>query len=327
MKDPSGTTWGVLALLCCGAGAVWDLQSTERGTIVVYTTPALRDLLEKDIVPRFQRESGHDVALVYVPAGQQYNRLRMSGGHPEADVLLHASPLYLEKGFDGGHIEPVALPDDGLVPRSLKSRPVDGTHYWRAFAWSPLVEVFGSAIDRAPDLATSALVFGFPHPVLSNNGIYAVLFFEEASPVAGARALAHTRVQPVNARANISGVADGSFSVTMGYEAVVRYFQAQGAEIEYELPLLDGQRVTTSVVFSAGLVRGRRHAGADALVQFLFTAVSQGNLARFHLRGIRQGGAAPDLLDLEANPHRMIDYDWSQWRRLEEVLPRYEVRR
>jgi hypothetical protein len=315
------------ALLAAAMASVLDLELDERSTIVVYTTPALRDVLEKEVVPRFERETGYRVALVYVPAGQQYNRLRLSGDRPEADLLLHASPLYLEKGYESGHVDPLDAPWDERVPDGHKSRLVEGGRVWYAFAWSPLVEVYGPGVERAPDLATSDATFGFPHPLLSNNGIYAALFFEEASPEAGARALARTRVQPVNARANIGGVADGSFALTIGYEAVVRFFQEQGARVAYELPLLDGRRVTTPVIFSASLVRGKRHPATEDLLRCLFAEEVQSRLAGFHFRAVVDGDRwGAGLLDLDAIPHRTIDYDWSLWPRLEGTLPSYEVR-
>jgi ABC-type molybdate transport system substrate-binding protein len=316
-----------ILLVAIAGAATWDLMLIERDTIVVYTTPALRDLLERDLVPAFRARTGHDVALVYVPAGQQYNRLRMSGDRPEADLFLHASPLYLEKAYASGHIEPAEIRDVEAVPAHLASRVVDDKHIWLAFAWSPLVEVHGPGLPAAPDLATSDAVFGFPHPVLSNNGIYAVLLFESAGIEAGRRALRHTRVQPVNARANIGGAADGSFQLTLGYEAVVRFFQRQGASVSYEVPLLAGQRVTTAALFSVALVRGRRHARAEELARFLFTREAQGMLAKHHFRSVHpRFDTPPDLLDLAAAAPRMIDYDWSRWADLEQALPRYEVK-
>ena len=79
-----------------------DLYKVQQGALVVYATPALQSLLESLVVPRFRSETGLDVTLVYVSAGEQYNRLQMSGGHPEADLFLHASPLFVEKGFAAG---------------------------------------------------------------------------------------------------------------------------------------------------------------------------------------------------------------------------------
>lgn len=316
-----------LALLVLAAGvgvAVWDLQSVSVRTLVVYTTPALRDVLEKDVVPRYEAATGAKVALVYLPAGQQYNRLRMSEGHQEADVFLHASPLYLEKGFDEGFFEPFTLPRDTDIRPEFKARDAPGGRAWYAFAWSPLVEVYAPTIPLAPDLADASLDFGFPHPRLSNNGAYAVLFFEELAPEAGQRALQHTRVQPGNARTNIAGIADGSFQLTLGYEAVVRFFQGQGASVAYDLPVVDGERVLTPVLFSAGLVRGRTHSDAEEFVQFLFTDATQQHLGQAAFRPAVNGTvAAASSLAIEGA--RELHYDWDQWQRLEAALPRYVV--
>jgi len=216
-----------IAVLVLSVGLVvslTDLYKVQQGTLIVYTTPALQSLLESLVVPLFQRETGIGVTLVYVSAGEQYTRLRMSGGHPEADLFLHASPLFLEKGSSEGFFLPFQITRNASVPPNFERAPV-----WYAFAWSPLAEVYNPALGAPPDLAFLNTTFGFPHPLLSNNGIYSVMFFENVSAAAGARALAHTVVQPVNARSNILGVVDGTFQVTLGYEGVTLFYKNQGA--------------------------------------------------------------------------------------------------
>lgn len=310
-----------LALLVAGAAvAIWDITSTQQRTVVLYTTPALRDLLERDVIPGFERETGVRVAPVYVAAGQQYNRLRMSGGEPEADLFVHASPLYLEKGWREGRVSTVTL--DVALDGTMRSV---APGVWHAFAWSPLVAVYPLATPSPPDLATTDARFGFPHPLLSNNGIYAVLFLEETAPAVGARLLDQTRVQPTNARANIGGIADGSFDLTLGYEAVARFYEAQGAPIAYALPVVNGETVTTRVIFSAALIEGDRHPATDDFLQFLFSAKAQDALAKHHFRPAVDGYDEPEnALDLSAA--RTIEYDWTQWEALEATLPRYEVK-
>src|SRR6058998_933596 len=227
-----------IAALVLAAGlalSLTDLYKVQQGTLIVYTTPALRDILESLIVPRFRNATGVDVTLVYVSAGEEYNRLRMSGGHPEADVFLHASPLFLEKGYAAGYFLPFQIANVS-VPPDFASRNVTGGHVWYAFAWSPLAEVYDPALGAPPDLAFINRTFGFPHPLLSNNGIYAVLFFENVSAAAGARALAHTVVQPANARANILGIVDGAFDITLGYEGVTLFYLKQGARVAFDPP-------------------------------------------------------------------------------------------
>jgi ABC-type molybdate transport system substrate-binding protein len=314
-----------LVLLAGAVLAAVDLSRAPSRTVTVYTTPALRDVLEKDIVPRFEEASGYHVALVYVAAGQQYNRLRMSPGHEEADMFLHASPLYLEKGAAEGFFAPFKVAQDGAIPAALKGAAVEGGRVWYAFAWSPLVEVHVPTILDTPDLADTSRSFGFPHPRLSNNGVYATLLFENASRDAGANVLAHTVVQPVNARANIGGIADGSFEVTLGYEAVTRFYQDQGARLAYDLPLIAGQRVTTPVLCVAGLVKGGGHPGAVALLSFLFEDTTQSNLAKFHFRASVNGTAAAPEDFVSLDGARVIDYDWARWADLEEALARYVV--
>lgn len=327
MSAISGLGVGALVLVAGVGLSLYDLQSDARHTIVVYTTPALRDLLEKGIIPRFERETGFDVSLVYIPAGQQYNRLRMSGGSTEADLFLHASPLFLEKGYAEGHVAPFLLEDDAAIPDTLKGARVPEGRAWYAFAWSPLVEVFPATTPSAPDLASSDASFGFAHPVLSNNGVYNVILFEGAGGDAGRRALERTRSQPTNARANIGGVADGSFDLTLGYEAVVRFYQQQGAKVAYELPLLDGERVTTPVLCSVSLIAGQRNPAADELARFLFTDQTQQTLSAYSFRSVRPDAAPPaGAAHIDAAEVRELHYDWTRWRALEETLTDYEVR-
>jgi len=329
------------ALLLMGvAVAVWDLETTESRSVVVYTTAALRDVLEKDIVPRFENATGYQVSLVYVPAGQQYNRLQMSRGHQEADVFLHASPLFLEKGAAAGFFRPFRAANDAGIPDALKSSDSAGNgtaanHTWYAFAWSPVVEVYNPRLGSAPDLANLTASFGFPHPQLSNNGVYAVLLFENVSSAAGQRALAHTRVQPTNARTNIGGVADGSFDVTLGYEAVVQTFMDQGANLAYALPLIDGQHVTTRVLCSAALVAPGK-PGGEALLRFLFQPATQERLAKYHFRPVvgaeggaggsgGSGGGNATAPGVDLAGVRIVDFDWTQWEQLDASLERYVI--
>lgn len=314
-----------LALLVgAAAWSVWDVAKSAQETIVVYTAPALRDLLERDIIPAFEEASGYRVAPVYVAAGQQFNRLRMSGDSPEADLVLHASPLYLEKGYAEGLIDPLPESENVTLEGAYQSREVDGRRIWRAFAWSPLVAVYPEGAP-SPDLAHTDATFGFPHPLLSNNGVYAVLYLENVGSDAGARLVGQTRVQPTNARANIGGVADGSFDLTLGYEAGARFYQAQGADIGYDFPRMDGERSTMRVVFSAGLVRdAERHHGADDFVAFLFTQDAQAMLWKHHFRSVfADAPATPGALPLDVSVH---ETDWSRWEDIEAVLPKYEVR-
>jgi ABC-type Fe3+ transport system substrate-binding protein len=316
----------VVAVLLASAGwAVWDIVRSEQATIVLYTTPALRDVLERELIPAFEEQSNYRVAAVYVAAGQQFNRLHMSGDSPEADLFLHASPLYLEKGYEEGFVEPVRLEVDDAIAAPYKSREIQGGRIWYAFGWSPLVSVYPAGREN-PDLATVEAQFGFPHPRLSNNGVYAVAFLDAVSPAAGEHLLGQTRVQPTNARATIGGVADGNLELTLGYEAVARFFQGQGASIDYDAPLVAGERATMRVVFSAALIRGEdRHLGAEEFLRYLFSPDAQGRLAAQHIRPVLDGAQGVDgALDVSAV--RTIDVDWSTWHAIEQALPRYEVK-
>jgi len=186
--------------------------------------------------------------------------------------------------------------------------------------------VYNPAFGAAPDLAFLNTTFGFPHPLLSNNGIYSVMFFENVSAAAGARALAHTVVQPVNARSNILGVVDGAFQVTLGYEGVTLFYKNQGARVAFDLPLLGGQRFLTPVVFSAGLVKGHPNPRALDFINFLFRDEIQSNISRFYFRSVLPGFPDPaGGIPLPAPGMVVLNYDWSRWSSLESALPKYVV--
>ncbi|MHB8605048.1 MAG: ABC transporter substrate-binding protein [Thermoplasmatota archaeon] len=328
----------LFALLLFGGAALAavDLNRAVEKTLVVYTTPALKDVLEQDIFPRYTAATGEHVAAVYVAAGEEFNRLRMSGAHPEADVFLHASPLFIEKGYAEDRFLPYTLPSDATIDDSLKSRNVTASgsapggatlRIWVAFAWSPLVEVYAPRLGAEPDLARPDVRFGLADPLLSNNGIYNAIYYETLSPASGRWALNHTVVQPVNAQAAIGGIVDGSFDVTLGYEAVSLQYRAKDANIAFGLPLLDGNRSVTPVVFVAGLAAGHPHADAERFIDFLFTPDTQAHLARYYFRPAFAD--APQTAGALAwDPANVTDiaYDWSRWDALERVLPEYEVK-
>lgn len=304
--------------------AAIDLENVARNTLTVYTTPALRDLVEKELIPRYRDAGGIRVVPVYTAAGEQYNRLRMSGDDPEADLFLHASPLYVQRGFEDGYFLPldasgVALNDTFLGPS------VNGGVAWMAFAWTPVVEVYAPHFASVPDVSNADLRFGLPHPRLSNNGIYNVLLFESVSPEAGQWVLERTVVQPINARTSIGGVVDGSFDVTLGYDAVTKFYQKQGAKVKSGPPNFDGENVTTPVLVTAGLVKGTHEKEAQEFIESLFRPETQANLTRFFFRPV----LGPDSDFASAFPAedrvRMVHYDWTDWKRIDSAIPRYEV--
>ncbi len=309
-----------LALAAVASGL--DLHKVETKTLVVYTTPALQEFLERVVLPEFRRDTGLEVVPVYMTASEEYYRTRLAKASPEADVFVHASPLFLEKGYAAGIIEPI----EGLVDLGAanQSRLVPGGRIWSAFAWSPLVEVHRPG-DGPVDLATDDGTFGFAHPLLSNNGIYNVLFFETLDPAVGQKALARTVVQPSNARATIGGVADGSYNLTLGYEAVGRFYQGRGAKVEMSVPILAKESVTTPVLFSVALVKNHPHEAATEFVNTFFQPEVQAQLAASHFRPIVAGAPQPPGLDLTGA--RLLHYDWAKWDALEAALDDYEVKR
>ena len=307
-----------LALATVAAGL--DLHKVETQTLVVYTTPALQEFLERVVLPEFTRDTGLKVVPVYMTASEEYYRVRLSEGRPEADVFVHASPLFLEKGYRSGIIEPM---DAGVdLGTGNQSRPVPGGRIWYAFAWSPLVEVHRPG-QGPVDLATDDGRFGFAHPLLSNNGVYNVLLFESLDHEAGQAALGRTVVQPVNARATIGGVAEGSYDLTLGYEAIGRYYQGRGARIEMSLPVLANETVTTPVLFSVALVKDHPHTAAPEFVKTFFQPEVQAELAKSHFRPLMPGAPQPAGLDLAGAS--MLRYDWTGWETLEAALVDYEV--
>jgi ABC-type molybdate transport system substrate-binding protein len=314
---PLGAAMLVLASLAAGL----DLHQVERETLVVYTTPALQEFLERVVLPEFRRDTGLEVVPVYMTAAEEYYRTRLAEEHPEADVFVHASPLYLEKGYQTGNIEPM---DGGVdLGTGNQSRPVPGGRIWYAFAWSPLVEVHRPG-DGPVDLANDTSKFGFAHPLLSNNGIYNVLFFEALDRKVGQDTLERTVVQPVNARATIGGVADGSYDLTLGYEGVGLLYQSKGAKIEMSLPVMGNETVTTPVLFSAALVKNHPHVAAEEFIKTFFQPEVQAEVAASNFYPV--DGDAPQPKGLDLSQARMLHYDWSEWADLEAALDDYEVK-
>jgi ABC-type molybdate transport system substrate-binding protein len=208
----------------------------------------------------------------------------------------------------------------------MKSRAADGGRVWYAFAWTPLVQVYSPRLQSAPDLASTDLRFGLAHPRLSNNGVYNAVFFESTDPDAGAAAIGRTNVQPVNARASIGGIADGSFDVTLGYESVTIFFREQGARVRYDVPLVNGERFLVPVLFSVGLVAADPHPDTLDLARFLLSNATQERLARYGLRPVVPGFPAPEGgVRVDAPGVHAIEFDWARWREIEDSLPRYEV--
>jgi len=322
---PELPTWLAIGLVVAAGVAVLDLRRAEAETLVVYTTPALADLFAGALSPGFLAAEGARVEPVYVTAGQQYNRLRMSGEHPEADVFVHASPWYLEKGFDEGRFVPIRIEAAERAEARFLGREVDGGRIWYSFAWTPLLEVYPRSFTAPPDLATADVRMGLAHPLLSNNGVYDVVFFESLDPEAGRRAVERATVQPVNARQSINGVADGSFDLTLGYEAVTLFYQAKGADVASSLPVLHGEERLLPVVASVGLVADHDNPAAASFLAYLFSEETQDALARHHWRPVLPGHAEPDgardVVGLDP-----VLFDWSDWERLEAALPKYEVR-
>lgn len=318
----------VFALFGAATISAVDLQRQEARTLVIYTTPALQDFLDTAALPAFTKATGIRAQAVYINAADEYYRVRLSPDRPEADVFLQASPLYLEKGYAQGMFTPFAV-NQSAFDLDSHSREVDGKVYWRAFAWSPLVEVYGRRLSTPPDMATGNERLGFADPLLSNNGIYSVLLYENdtVDPAAGPRALERTVVQPTNARANIGGVADGSFDVTLGYEAVASFYQGRGANVTYTVPIFGGHPLTTPVLFAAAIVNHHPHAGAEALVAWLFGSEAQSLLAKPGLRPVIAGVPGPKHA-LDLGDATSVTFDWSgHWRELESALSRYEVQR
>ncbi|HWG92431.1 MAG TPA: extracellular solute-binding protein [Candidatus Thermoplasmatota archaeon] len=317
----------LVALLVGATAALVDLRATQRESLVVYTTPALKEVLENDVIPRFTSRTGIDVIPMYIPAGQQYNRLRIGSRTPEADVFLHASPMYLEKGYAEGRFEPYELPRGLNLTPEYMSRPVEGGRIWHAFAWTPLVTVYNPRFEEAPDYATTTAKLGLAHPLLSNNGIYAVVLFEKVSREAGQNALAHAASQPTNARATVNGVADGSYDAALGYEAATRFYQEQGASVRDAIPTINGTQYVVPVLFSAGIVKDHRNPHAKAFIDFLFDSTTQFRLNQFDLRPVLPDyPTASDALPVTGNGIRQVPVDWSRWREFEAALPRYEVK-
>lgn len=325
MPKLSPATSLVMLLLLAATVSAFDLRRVEANTLVVYTTPALKEVLEKEIVPSFEAKHGIKVKLIYLPAASEFYRVKMANDRPEADLFLHASPLFIEKGYAEGLFDTFDLPAAAATQATPQRRGPDHGVIWAAVATSPLVEVYNPAFDAPPDLNRTSTSFGFPHPLLSNNGVYATLFFETTDRAAGRKAVDRTVVQPTNAQANMNGAADGTFDVTLGYEAVAKLFKdGKGAQIEYGFPVVNGRNVTLNVQFSLGLVHNHAHAGWQEFIDHIFDPAVQASFSKYDMRPTLPDVPGPaDALDLKRAS--LITYDWSKWQELESRLPVYVV--
>lgn len=274
--------------------AALDLRGEGERTLVVYSTPALAEVIAR-VSDRFSGAHGVDVNVAFIAAGAQLERLRLSRGAPEADVILHASPFFIEKANASGLVE----------------------GGWRRLAWTPLVEIHRPGVEP-PDLARDRFTLGLPDPRLSSNGVYNVILLDALGPEARVAALERTKAHPITARATVNGVAQGDYDVALGYEAAAKLFQSQGARVAYGYLPYDGERVTTPVVVAGALVEGRRSALAGA---FLDALASPEGIADFERAHFRRPGAQLEDADV-----RIVTFDWSQWAALEARLGAYEVR-
>lgn len=191
-----------------------------------------------ELVPQFERASGHKVATLWVPSVQMMSRLK--GGETVDLVILSAASL------------------DELVAAGIISRRVDLARSGigiavRAGAPKPDISS-GEAVKRAV-LAAKSLVYS-----TGPSGIYLAGLFERMGIAAQVKA----KLKQVQGEPAGGVVARGEAEI--GFQQMSELLPVPGIDIVGPLPP-DIQQITA---FSAGMhVAAKEADAAKALVQFL----------------------------------------------------------
>lgn len=206
-------------------------------TIKVMASAAFREAF-LELVPQFERASGHEVTTLWVPSVQMMNRLK--GGETVDLVILSAASL------------------DELVTAGIIARRVDLARSGigiavRAGAPKPDISS-GEAVKRAV-LAAKSVVYS-----TGPSGIYLASLFERM----GIAGQVQDKLKQVQGEPAGGVVARGEAEI--GFQQMSELLPVPGIDIVGPLPP-DIQQITA---FSAGLhVAAKDADAAKALVQFL----------------------------------------------------------
>jgi len=208
-------------------------------TIKVMASAAFREAY-LELVPQFERASGHKVTNIWVPSVQMMNRLK--GGEVVDLVILSAASLddLIKAGIVGKRVD-LAKSGIGVAVRSGAPKPDISS---------------GEALKRAV-LAAKSVVYS-----TGPSGIYLAGLFERM----GIATQVKSKLKQVQGEPAGLSVARGESEI--GFQQMSELLPVAGIDIVGPLPP-DVQQITT---FSAGFhARAEQPQAAQALVEF-FTA-------------------------------------------------------
>jgi molybdate transport system substrate-binding protein len=206
-------------------------------TIKVMASAAFREAY-LELVPQFERASGHKVTTLWVPSVQMMSRLK--GGETVDVVILSAASLdeLIQAGIIGDRVD-LAKSGVGVAVRAGAAKPNISS---------------GEALKRAVLAARSVVYSTGP------SGIYLAGLFQRM----GIAEQVKTKLKQVQGEPAGAVVARGE--AELGFEQVSELLPVPGIDLVGPLPP-DVQQITT---FSAGLhVKAKELDAAKALVKFL----------------------------------------------------------
>jgi len=206
-------------------------------TIKVMASAAFREAY-LELVPQFERASGHKVTTLWVPSVQMMSRLK--GGETVDIVILSAASLdeLIQAGIIGNRVDLVKS-GVGVAVRAGAAKPDISS---------------GEALKRAVLAARSVVYSTGP------SGIYLAGLFQRM----GIAEQVKTKLKQVQGEPAGAVVARGE--AELGFQQVSELLPVPGIDLVGPLPP-DVQQITT---FSAGLHVGAKEPdAAKALVKFL----------------------------------------------------------
>jgi molybdate transport system substrate-binding protein len=206
-------------------------------TIKVMASAAFREAY-LELVPQFERASGHKVTTLWVPSVQMMSRLK--GGETVDVVILSAASLdeLIQAGIIGDRVD-LAKSGVGVAVRAGAAKPNISS---------------GEALKRAVLAARSVVYSTGP------SGIYLAGLFQRM----GIAEQVKTKLKQVQGEPAGAVVARGE--AELGFQQVSELLPVPGIDLVGPLPP-DVQQITT---FSAGLhVKAKELDAAKALVKFL----------------------------------------------------------
>ena len=206
-------------------------------TIKVMASAAFREAY-LELVPQFERASGHKVTTLWVPSVQMMSRLK--GGETVDVVILSAASLdeLIQAGIIGDRVD-LAKSGVGVAVRAGAAKPNISS---------------GEALKRAVLAARSVVYSTGP------SGIYLAGLFQRM----GIAEQVKTKLKQVQGEPAGAVVARGE--AELGFQQVSELLPVSGIDLVGPLPP-DVQQITT---FSAGLhVKAKELDAAKALVKFL----------------------------------------------------------